>query len=199
MGDDHGLAVVGVLGRELLPQERVEQQEADIREIAQQLGLKLLPALPGLRAEAAFDRILGSRGERSWKETWKGGAQDVFFSTTLDRTGGFIAKMRELATEHGYPATDFGVYLQPTNMGTSCHCEFTLPYDPASPRETARMKTLFVAASEAFSAMGAYYSRPYGIWARLQLNKDAQSTITIKKLKGVFDPNNVLNPGKLSI
>jgi FAD/FMN-containing dehydrogenase len=193
------IALVGVVGRELLPAERVEAQEADIREIAQEFGLKLLSALPGVRAEEALQRILGPTGESSWKETWKGAAQDIFFSTTLDRTAGFIVKMRELASAVGYPATDVGVYLQPTNMGTSCHCEFTLPYDPACPRETARMEKLFVAASEALAGMGAYYSRPYGIWARLQLNKDAQSNIVIKKLKGIFDPNNILNPGKLSI
>ena len=192
-------AVVGILGRELLPQERVEAQEADIREIAQQFGLQVGEAVPGLRAEAVLARILDPKDERPWKETWKGAAQDIFFSTTLDRTGGFIARMRELATAAGYPANDIGVYLQPTNMGTSCHCEFTLPYDPTCPRETARMKKLFVAASEALAGMGAYYSRPYGIWSRLQLNKDAQSAGVIQKLKGIFDPNQVLNPGKLCI
>ena len=61
------------------------------------------------------------------------------------------------------------------------------------------MKKLFVAASEALAGMGAYYSRPYGIWSRLQLNKDAQSAGVIQKLKGIFDPNQVLNPGKLCI
>jgi FAD/FMN-containing dehydrogenase len=47
--------------------------------------------------------------------------------------------------------------------------------------------------------MGAYYSRPYGDWARLQINKDAVSADTLKKLKGIFDPNNILNPGKLNL
>jgi len=61
------------------------------------------------------------------------------------------------------------------------------------------MKKLFTRASEEFSGMGAYFARPYGIWSRLQLNKDAQSASLLKKLKGIFDPNNIMNPGKLSI
>jgi FAD/FMN-containing dehydrogenase len=84
-------------------------------------------------------------------------------------------------------------------MGTSCHCEFSLPYNPANAKEAARLKKLFIVASEAFAGMGAYYSRPYGIWSKLQLNKDAQSTITLRKLKEMFDPNNVMNPGKLCV
>jgi FAD/FMN-containing dehydrogenase len=44
---------------------------------------------------------------------------------------------------------------------------------------------------------GAYYSRPYGIWSQLAFNRDAQTTIVLRKIKGIFDPNNILNPGKL--
>ena len=47
--------------------------------------------------------------------------------------------------------------------------------------------------------MGAYYLRPHGMWARLQLNKDAQSAALLKRLKGVFDPNDIMNTGKLAV
>ena len=192
-------ALVGIVGRELLPEARVEAQEQDIAEIAQQSGLKMVPAVPGARGEAVLAKVLEPSPEIYWKDTGKGAVQDIFFSTTLDRTPEFIARMLTLAEAAGYPAQEIGVYIQPTNMGTSCHCEFSLPYIPDSAKETARVRRLFTTASEAFAGMGAYYSRPYGIWSRLQLNKDAQSTITLKKLKAMFDPNNVMNPGKLCV
>ena len=47
--------------------------------------------------------------------------------------------------------------------------------------------------------MGAYYLRPHGMWARLQLNRDAQSAELLKSLKGVFDPNDIMNTGKLAV
>jgi len=193
------VALVGVLGRELLPAERVEAQEQDIAEIAQQCGLKCLPAVPGARGEQVLAKVINPSGANYWKETAKGAFQDIFFSTTLDRTPEFIAKMHAVAEAAGYPTQDIGVYIQPTNMGTSCHCEFSLPYNPGNAQETARLRKLFTVASEAFAAMGAYYSRPYGIWSKLQLNKDAQSTLTLRKLKETFDPNNVMNPGKLCV
>jgi len=193
------VAVVNVVGREFLAEERVEAQEQDIAEIAQACGLKCLPAVPGARGEEVQAKAFEPSGEPYWKEISKGAFQDIFFTTTLDRTSIFIDAVQELAIAAGYPLEDLGVYIQPINMGVGCHCEFTLPYDATCPRETTRMKQLFGDASEKLASLGAYFSRPHGLWARLQLNKDAQSTITLKKIKGIFDPNGVLNPGKISI
>ena len=59
------------------------------------------------------------------------------------------------------------------------------------------MKEFFGKASEEMLKQGAYYSRPYGIWADMAYNRDAQTTAVLKKIKGLFDPNNIMNPGKL--
>jgi FAD/FMN-containing dehydrogenase len=193
------VALVGVAGRELLPEEKLAARELDLTDIAQQSGLQLLPAVPGARAETVLAKLFRPSIEPYWKETAKGAFQDIFFTTTLDRTPEFIAALTALASGMGYPTQDIGVYLQPMNMGTAYHCEFSLPYDARNPKETDRTQRLFTEASEAFSGMGAYYSRPYGIWSKLQLSRDARSTITLQKLKGVFDPNGVMNPGKLAV
>lgn len=192
-------ALVGIAGRDLLPEERVEAQEQDIAEIAQQCGLKMAPSVPGARGGQVLEKVMNPSGEKYWKETYKGTFQDIFFTTTLDRTPGFIEKMHLLAEEAGYPSQDIGVYIQPQNMGTCYHCEFTLPYDAENKNEREKVEKLFVKASEEFSAMGAYYLRPHGIWSGLQLNKDAQSASLLKKIKGIFDPNNIMNTGKLGI
>jgi FAD/FMN-containing dehydrogenase len=193
------VALVGIAGREILPEERVEAQGKDVAEIAQSFGLKMVPAVPGASGEKVRDKALNPSGERFWKETYKGSFEDIFFTTTLDKTPGFIEQMNKLAESAGYPSRDVGVYIQPQNMGTSVQIEFSLPYDAANAKETQVVRKLFASASQAFSASGAYFLRPHGIWARLQLNKDAQSYILLKKMKGIFDPNNIMNTGKLSI
>jgi FAD/FMN-containing dehydrogenase len=193
------VALVGVSGQSLLPEQRVQAQTLDIAEIAQQFGLKLLPSLPGLSGEKVYAKATGTGGASSWKNKAKGAFAELFFTTTLDRFPEFNAKMTELAAAAGYPLADIGVYVNPQNMGTSYHCEFILPYDGASASETARAKKLFVHASEVFAGMGAYYLRPHGIWSRLQLNKDAQSTMILQRMKGIFDPNNIMNTGKLGL
>jgi FAD/FMN-containing dehydrogenase len=77
--------------------------------------------------------------------------------------------------------------------------EFTLPYDPDSAKQTSRVKEFFTKASRAIADLGGYYSRPYGQWAEIQLNKDAQNLMVLKRLQKIFDPNDIMNPGKLTI
>jgi FAD/FMN-containing dehydrogenase len=153
----------------------------------------------GARGEQVLQKVINPSPEKYWKDTLKGAFQDIFFVTALDQTSKFIDKMYSLAEQAGYSSSDIGIYIQPQHLGSSYHCEFYLPYDTQNSREVAAMQTLFKRASEELAGMGAYYARPYGIWSRLQLNRDAQSAITLKKLKGIFDPNNIMNPEKLSI
>jgi len=193
------VALVGISGQNILPEQRAQAQILDIAEIAQQFGLKFLPALPGLSGDQVYAKVTGTSEASSWKTKSKGAFAELFFTTTLDRVPEFNATMNELAAAAGYPLADIGVYVNPQNMGTSYHCEFILPYDGASASETARAKKLFIQASETFAGMGAYYLRPHGIWSRLQLNKDAQSTMILQRMKGIFDPNNIMNTGKLGL
>ncbi|MBO4831609.1 MAG: FAD-binding oxidoreductase [Oscillospiraceae bacterium] len=194
------IVFVGVGGRELLPKERCEQQAADIGEIAQKNGLTLLRSVGGVSATSFYKKAISVCPEgKYWKETQKGAFQDIFFLSKIDDTAMFIDKMNSLAAAAGYPVSDIGVYVQPIHMGTAYHVAFTLPYDPENKKETALVKDLFIKASEALAAAGAYYARPHGPWARIQLNKDAMNTKSLMKLKGIFDPNGIMNPGKISI
>lgn len=191
------LALVGVCGREILPEQRVAAQSADLADIAQEHGLDMASGLGLLKGREVLSAITAPCEGTYWKDRYKGNFQDIFFTTTLDGAPAFLDVMDAEAAAAGYPLDDIGVYLQPQNMGTSYHMEFTLPYDRESIAEDKRIRALFGAASEALSRAGAYFLRPYGIWSRLQLNKDAQSYHMLREFKNIFDPANILNPGKL--
>jgi FAD/FMN-containing dehydrogenase len=90
-----------------------------------------------------------------------------------------------------------GVYIQPIVQGTCYHCEFNLFYDPENPGELNRAKELSTSATKSLMAKGAFFSRPYGESAGMILNKDAATVAVLNKLKKIFDPNNVMNPGKV--
>jgi len=191
------VVIVGIAGRDELPEERVDFQEKDISEIAQQFGLDFMPAVPGAGGVQLLKVMLNTSREPYWKLDYKGGCQDIFFVTTLDRTPEFVRAMYSIAEASGYPTSDIGIYLQPRHQGVNCHCEFSLPYDPEDRGQVDRIQALYTKASETLINQGALFTRPYGIWASMAFNRDTQSTILLKKIKGIFDPNGVMNPGKL--
>jgi FAD/FMN-containing dehydrogenase len=191
------VVTLGIAGRSILPEEKVESQEKDITEIARQFGLSLIPAIPGISNPQALDILLAPSREPHWKLHYKGGCQDIFFLTTLEKTPEFVKTMFSVAQSQGYPASDIGVYIQPQHQGASCHCEFNLPFNPDNQKEVTGMQALLKNASEELLKQGAYFSRPYGIWADMAFSRDPQMTNLVKKVKGIFDPNHVMNPGKL--
>jgi len=193
------VAAVGISGDILLPEMKVSGQEQDIADIAKQTGLQFLTAVTGAAGEEVLAKSINPSGEKYWKQTYKGAFQDIFFITTLDKTSKFIDAMYGLAIEAGYPTEDIGIYIQPQHMGTSVHLEFNFPYDPDNAKEVKKVKGLYEKASLKMSKLGGYYARPYDIWAGIQLNKDAQSYEILKKMKSIFDPNNIMNTGKLTL
>jgi FAD/FMN-containing dehydrogenase len=44
---------------------------------------------------------------------------------------------------------------------------------------------------------GAFFSRPYGEIADIVYDRAASYTMTLRRVKKVFDPKNIMNPGNL--
>ena len=186
-----------VAGYARLPQERVEYQERDIMDIAQRFGVEPVTEISGAKGRDVLEALSKPSAEPYWKLRYKGGCHDIFFLTTLDRTPEFVMAIYRIAAAAGYPTTDIGIYLQPQIQGRACHCEFNLSCDPGNPREVEKVRHLFIDASQTLMRMGGFFSRPYGPWAEMAYSRDAQSVIAMRKVKGIFDPNNVMNPSKL--
>ncbi len=189
--------VLGIEGAGLLPEERVAYQEAESLEIAQSLGLEWEDVIPGAGAAEVSEVLSGPSSEPYWKLRRKGACGEIFFLATLDRAREFTETVRGLAETGGYDPEGMGVYVQPTVQGTNCHVEFTFSYAPHDRQETDKVRRLVEEGSEVLADRGAFFSRPYGPWARIAYRKDAQVVIGQRKLKGIFDPRGILNPGKL--
>lgn len=184
-------------GYEYFPEERVSVNIKDITALTQRLGLEASKSVGSLSARDIMKAVQRPSAEPYWKLRYKGAAEDVFFLSTIEKLPALIQTMDGLAAEAGYPVADRGVYIQPAVQGTSCHCEFNLFYDPADAGEVERVKTLVARATKSLMDGGAFFSRPYGESARTIMNRDAATVDVLKKLKQIFDPNHVMNPGKL--
>ena len=189
--------IIGIAGRDILPEEKVEVQEQDIQEIVHQFGLQFASTIPGATSARVLDLLLRPSRTPYWKLSYRGGCRDIFFLTLLEKAPELVRTVHACAEALDYPRTDIGIYIQPQHQGVANHCEFNLPFDPANARDVTRVKELFARASEELIKQGAYFSRPYDIWANMVYGRDIQTASLLKEIKDIFDPNHVLNPGKL--
>jgi FAD/FMN-containing dehydrogenase len=191
------IVIVNLAGAAFYAEERVAVQEKELKSLAQGYGRELLSGLPGVPETGVKSMLEDCSGEPHWKLGHKGGCQELFFLTTLDKAPQFVATVHCVAETCKYSVQDIGVYIQPQHHGVSHHVEFSFPYDRASRTETAAVKKLFDTASEALVAQAAYFSRPYGRWADLVYSRDATAKRVLTTVKQIVDPRNILNPGKL--
>jgi FAD/FMN-containing dehydrogenase len=192
------ILVASFEGHGPLPEEKVAYQEADFKEILTRSGgLKPMNSVSWATGEDVSRLLSGPSAEPYWKLRHKGAFRDVFFLTTLDKTPGFAEKTSTLVSSRRFSPSDVGIYIQPTVQGTSCHCEFDFYYDEANGVEAERARWLATEGAAELGKMGAFFSRPYGAWAKIAYTCASETGIIQRKVKSIFDPRNVLNPGKL--
>ena len=184
-------------GDGFFPEDKVAYQEKESIKLAQEVGLELKTEFSGVRTEDVSAVLSRPSRDPYWKLESKGGNQDIFFITTIDRSPKFISRMYELADKYRYASEDMGIYLQPTIQGCNCHLEFSLNYNPENKPETDAVRQLVEEGGEVLAKMGGFFSRPYGTWSRFAYDREGMTVIGQRKLKGIFDPKGIMNPGKL--
>lgn len=198
-GDDPAFtlafAVAGYPG--YLPAERVAYQEKDIVEVASSLGVELLPEACGIVAEKLRSLLAGPSPQPHWKSRLAQGVLDVFFLTTLDRVPVFVEALHGAASENGIERDRIGVYAQPVQQGRSCHLEFGIHHDPGDERSREAALRTVKAACPRMAGLGAFYSRPYEPWVSLAYEGRDDTVDALRRVKGVFDPDGIMNRGKL--
>ncbi len=189
--------VYGVSGYDVCPEDRVAYQEEDIGKIAQSAGVRISNVYMRTRAGKVAERIEGASPEPYYKEAQKGDFQDILFLSTMDRVEHFVRVASEVAREHGYPPSEMGVYVQPILFGRACHIEFSFGFNGADVTEAESMRSLYRKGSEALAEAGGFFSRPYGYWSKLAYGRCPDTVAALQKVKDIFDPEHILNRGKL--
>lgn len=190
--------LVGLSGYDYLPEGRIAYQREDMFELAGQERLEPRQRLEGVDGRGLMKMLRGVSQEPYWKTRVKGAYQDLFFLVPLDRAPVYLDVACRALASASFPLTDLGVYLQPMVQGTVCHIELSLchaPLDGAASRD--RLKAGIEETVRALLDAGAFFSRPYPAWAPMVYERQAVYTETLRKIKGIFDPSRILNPGKL--
>ncbi len=131
------------------------------------------------------------------KFCYRGSVHNLAFKTTLRRFPDFQKTVMELINTYNYPLQDVGVYVLPLERGRAYHCEADFHCNPRDSRETDRVKALWRDVSERMIDEGAFFDRPYGVWADMVFRRAGSYTKKLQELKHELDPCNIMNPGQL--
>jgi FAD/FMN-containing dehydrogenase len=195
--------ILVISGMARRPEEKLQYEEEMLAKVIKNEFPEVhldhsLPGFPGLgRKLLTLLRQPWPKEVTYWKNRYQGACQSLFFITRPVLAPKFIDITEEVAARYGYPIDDIGGYIQPIEHNRACQLEFNLFYDPTSPADVERVRNLYRDVSCVLASEGALFTRPYGELAKLVYESATGYATVLRRVKKVFDPNNIMNPGTL--
>ncbi len=179
-----------VCGYDRYPEERVAIYDGYVKDACKEFGLcadTSLRLLPGFEEKIETMLTDCDRREKSWKLR-RGDEKELLMLSAPSKAADLIAVI-----ENELPGIGITVSPQVQGRAFRIECDLRFDNDPAEAEKNSHI--LFELAKKLQSA-GAYFDRPYGDLAALVYNEPV-SVDAMKRLKNIFDPDGILNPGKL--
>lgn len=189
------LVYVSIAAPDARADECLAWKRAEVTSLAAQAGIRQADG-SGIDA-AVLARRIQELPEAPYKDAPSGSHREVFCLSQLNRVPSLLAAVEPViseATARTGGGIIAGVYVQPTVQGASCHVALTLFHAPRFAAEAAALDQLL---AERLAAAGGFLSRPYGAWSEIAYGRDPGIVPYLRKAKEMFDPANVLNPGRL--
>ena len=92
---------------------------------------------------------------------------------------------------------ELGVSIIPVERNRTAYVEFDLYTEFNTEKELTEFKKLFSNLGELAIKAGAIIDIPYGSLKQVVYSKVGNYLALIKDVKEIFDPNNIMNPGKI--
>jgi FAD/FMN-containing dehydrogenase len=184
------LLLCRICGFERYPEERFDIYRGYLEDAAAELGLTVRASLgltPGLEEKLEKRLTDCDRRESSWKLR-KGAFRDLLVTAPPSRTGAVLDILKR-----SFPDAGFTVLPQVLGRAYRIECDLFLENEPAVLEKAD--EAIFRVWRELLAA-GAVAERPYGRLREL-VYTDPVATDAMQRLKRIFDPDKVLNPGKL--
>ncbi len=198
------ILVYAINGYELLPDEKISYQTADIDDILKELGLRAQDAVACIDQKDWEPILDGNSVNPHPKYSDKKIAIDVFYNTTLDRVGNHYQVIQEILKKWSFPLKRFNFYLQPVIQARAANVELSLLADKSDSQDEdncfsiEKSKKLAKQIAQDLTEHGAFFSRSYSLINDIAFSsRNDVLQQSLKKLKGIFDPDGILNKGQL--
>ena len=179
-----------VCGYDRYPDERVDIYSGYVAAACEKLGLTALDRLPVPMEPEQIEAMLTDcdRRDTYWKLK-RGATRELLMVTPPSRAAAVTAKAAEALPEAG-------IIVSPQVQGRAFRIECGL-YLEKDPGQTEKAEASLFSLAGDLLPLGAYYDRPYGRLPEL-LARDPAASRAAEKLRSIFDPDGILNPGKLN-
>ncbi len=179
--------------------EQVKYQEEDLKDVTSKLRAQAETELPGIRdARNVLEELDYPKGIMSLNR-FKGVCNPLPVYTSFANVRTLDRVVTRLVEKHNYPEGDIGFFILPIERGQAIYYEPSFYRDPDNEKDTKRTRKLWFEVAEEMLNNGAYYERPYGPLADMTYKRATLYRSILKRIKKIVDPNNIMNPGKLTI
>ncbi len=181
-------------GLQRRPQQRLAYVKNEVASLSRQWGLELKSETSYLSSDELEHLFTGTSPGRFWKGGLGTHFREVFFLTTASKVDEMVDVFVRESTETGFSKGQLGVYVQHVFQATSMEIQFVLFHEDDEKEQVDKWERVLV---DKLLEKGAFFSRPYFSWRRKVLRQNPVYFDVLMKIKRVFDPAGILNPGKL--
>ncbi|MHA2290102.1 MAG: FAD-binding oxidoreductase [Promethearchaeota archaeon] len=122
---------------------------------------------------------------------------DLPIYVTLDKFPEIYSIIQNELTQFKDTQIELGVSIIPVERNRTAYVEFDLHTQLSTEEEITSFKQLFRTLGELAVQTGAIIDIPYGPLKQVIYSRVGNYIALIKEVKNIFDPNNILNPGKI--
>ncbi len=179
--------------------EQVAYQEEDLKDVTSKLKAEAETDLPGITdaRKKVLKELDYPKGILNLNRV-KGVCNSLPVYTSFVNIRALDRVVTRLTEKHNYPESEVGFFILPIERGQAVYYEPSFHRDPDNEKDTERTQKLWFEVAEEMLNNGAYYERPYGPLAAMTYTRATTYRSILKRIKKIVDPNNIMNPGKLT-
>jgi hypothetical protein len=197
------IMIYAINGYDLLPNEKVSYQDAECEDVLKNLNLSAKKDLEGLEKKRIESILDGNTIQPHPKFSLQTIAVDLFYNTTLNRAQNQISGAEDIIKKFSFPRERVYIYIQPVIQARAANVEFSLiadrpGYDNTSPfYSLSKVQEIVKNIAQYISEQGGFFSRSYQLINSIAFSNNHLYQDTLRKIKSIFDPDNILNRGQL--
>ncbi|RMF96118.1 MAG: FAD-binding oxidoreductase [Candidatus Schekmanbacteria bacterium] len=193
------LAMLMLRGAKRRPEEKIAYEEKALKEIMKDKDNEISSSF-----EQESEWLKGNvekcwpDEKVYWKNMLKGRVLQISYKTTANRIPHLLSKYEQIVSTTNMKNIECGLYIQPIEYGRAYHCEHHLYYEDNGKDISDKILSFNRQAVMGLNSEGAFFSTPYGDVGKIIFDKTGGYREAVRKIKNIFDPAGIMNPGRLS-